>query len=291
MKKVSGSNIQDVCEKEGVIALSNAGGVWAVRTRCKGWRCRTCRKTKIALLAWRIKEACSSAEEPWFVSVTYGMSQEMQGSCYETREKYKSAIVNGAVRDWREFCRRYNREYQTKIRWLRIPELTKRGMLHWHLIIDGMRIDGYGRCKTKMGARFKKDRDCDCHTHQVSRIWEGVTGWYVVDVRPVTNDAGIGNYLSGYLTKMSDEDYEYLTENGIIRRVETSRGFATLPKITRPAGIIGYDRITIHPRKALDYLRMLTDHDPAFKAVGNVFGEEQKKKAYMRKVRFDNTDG
>lgn len=284
MRAVDGSAIQKICPRENVIAMSNSGGVWAVKTRCKSWRCKACKSSKAALMAWRIMEACSSALEPWFVSVTYGMSQEMQRSSEETRGKYTAAVVRGAVRDWREFCRRYRRSYGKKLKWLRIPELTKKRMLHYHLIMDNLRPSGFGRCGTPMGRRFDRDSDCACHTHQVSRIWKDITGWYVVDVRPVKNHAGMGNYLAGYLTKMPEEDYEFLWENGIQRRIEASRGFAKLPKISRPAGIIGYDRITIHGRHDLRYLRGLSEKDPHFKAVGNVFNEMRKRESILRRL-------
>ncbi len=286
MRDVDGSVAQDYCPRAGHVSMRKADPGkkperYTLETRCKSWRCKPCKRAKISVMSERIRQCCKSAVQPYFVSVTYGISASVEASSFETQERYKTAVVRGASKDWKEFCRRYNREYKTKLRWMRIPELTKKGMLHFHLVIDGMPTGRSHRCATKMGDAFLADVECGCLSHAVSRVWADITGWFVVDVRPVTNPEGIGTYLGGYLTKMTEKEYEWLASAGMVRRIECSRGFGRLPKLIRPVGIGGYDRVDFQLGRGDPY--EVTKTKAKMVTLGGLWSEEQKRLMAVRR--------
>lgn len=256
---------------------------YAMSTRCKSWRCKPCKRAKIRVMSERISQACSSAVRPYFVSVTYGLPVEMRESCETILEKYRSTVAASAVKDYREFLRRFQRKHKRKLKWIRIPELTKSGMIHWHMVMDNM-PPGTDRCKTRMGNKFHKDKSCQCLTHLVSREWYSVTGWFVVDVREVYSGPGMGTYLGGYLTKMSEVDYEWLAANGITRRIDTSRGFGRLPKLHRAGGIWGYDRVDFVYGPGSSWHLQWTKKQPEMQPMGGLWSPQQKREMALRRL-------
>jgi len=292
MRDVDGSVAQNYCPRAGYVSCRKASRRYVYQTRCKSWRCKPCKKAKVAVMSERIRQACKLATAPYFVSVTYGIPEKWT-TLTKVPEKYASTVAAGATKDWKEFCRRFQRLHNVKLKWLRIPELTKKGMLHWHLIIDGMPSTKEGhRCATKMGVAFLRDEQCGCLTHLISRVWKDVTTWYVVDCRPVTSSNGMGSYLGGYLTKMTEEHYEWLSANGVTRRIDTSRGFGRLPKLLRPVGIGGYDRIDfVHGKPSPSQLKD-TRERPEAQPKGGLWSKAQKKEMHRRRLEsYANENG
>lgn len=150
-----------------------------------------------------------------FITVTY-------------QADYAEAAPAGYVsRDWKAFWRKLRPTPLRVMEWLRVVELTKRGIPHHHLTIgpipEGMDIRCYGD-RFHMG-RFRQRFDsCLCLSHRASRAWLAVTGSSeIVHSVPVLPGKNAGGYMGKYMLKnMSGYRGAAL---GMARRWSTSKGW------------------------------------------------------------------
>ncbi len=131
-------------------------------------------------------------------------------------------------KDWQALLRRLKKHQPeiAKMKWLRVMELTKRGIPHHHLVMGPVPPEMQIACWVgKLQApAFLENRDCGCVAHRISLEWEAVTGdSWVVHTTPVTGGKGAGGYMAKYLQKDFDgERSKYL---GMVRRWSNSRGW------------------------------------------------------------------
>lgn len=137
-----------------------------------------------------------------------------------------------ASRDWTALIRQL-KVRSPKLMWFKIPELTKKGQIHYHAIVLAMRSTkdccksmSWGRCDHHRGLEWY-ERSCreDCIEHELSRAWYEITGdSWVVDSRPILGARGAASYLSKYLVKAYDNRRE-LESRGFARRWSCSRNW------------------------------------------------------------------
>lgn len=202
-----------VCPKRGWIWLTTSSNRTVVmETTCKTWGCAACAKKLKALFSMRVEAGISALGRCAFTTFTLRREDEALGADY----------VRVA---WKEFSRRWNRT-EEGFQWLKVVELTKRRQPHLHLVMGP--VEGHLRCygpRRKIGDWFRRDRDCACLSHRLSRIWEQVTGdSWVVYLVEVSGGGGAAGYLSKYMAK-THEQRALLWEAGFSRRWSTSKGW------------------------------------------------------------------
>ncbi len=208
----SGSARLDLCERRGAMKLIPKGGTEndaiVVETNCKSWGCTPCSRRLRARFNLVCELGALTLAPCAFITATYKV----------VRARYEDA---GFVkRDWQELR---NGSALKSLEWLRVPELTKKKMLHYHILAG--KIEGDLRCYGKdfNVFRFKKRFDsCECLSHSVSRSWYTITGdSYICHVVPVIEKTA-GNYLSKYMSKTYQDRLWLETLYGLKRRWSTS---------------------------------------------------------------------
>lgn len=168
-----------------------------------------------------MERGLSEVSEPCLLSVTY----KSPGKLSEMVEN--PVGVERAKADWRAFMW-FVKQRHPRLQWFKVPELTKRGQLHWHALIGNLEPGSVDACEKKANYSQRwRAKDCDCLEHQWSRHWEYVTGdSYVVDVERVWKPSGAVSYLVKYLKKgMYGKVREGLEALGFKRRFSCSRGW------------------------------------------------------------------
>ena len=205
------------CPRKGKVWLTTHGGQHLrLGTTCKTWGCGPCAKKLLALFRARVEIGVSRLQHCAFISVTY------------KAESHRGDTAESVSRDWQALWRRFrNQGLYQDLEWLKVPELTKQGIVHWHVVAGPLLgpLRCYGRDNFDI-RRFRERMDsCPCVSHVWSRNWLRVTGdSYICHVVPVVGAEGAGRYLAKYLTKMSSVR-DALERMGIKRRWSTSRGW------------------------------------------------------------------
>lgn len=110
-----------------------------------------------------------------------------------------------------------------------MPELTKNGMPHYHLILgaigEGEKIACYSKMDFRM-ARFRASfGTCGCLSHGLSRDWLRITGdTEIVHAQQIYGAAEAASYVAKYLNK-SFNDRTAMEAMGFARRYSSSRGW------------------------------------------------------------------
>lgn len=175
------------------------GNIITVATTCKTWGCLGCRDRVKMYVKLRMEHGTSIVPEPQLITVTYA---------YRGVGSRRDASSVG--RDWASLMRLWNKRHHQKTPWFRVPELTKKGQVHLHLIVGGLtnRIPccqpgSHGSCAHKKGFDWAM-APCpvNCVEHELAKDWYGITGdSWVVDCRPVWGASGAASYLFKYLEK------------------------------------------------------------------------------------------
>ena len=214
-----GSVMEGVCPRRGAVEL------WSmdlrrvvIPTTCKTWKCVVCARKMKALFCSRVEIGVSRLGRCAFITGTY------QADSPRLRDA-------GCVRkDWMALLRRLDRsawqDEWKRMKWLRVMELTRRGIPHFHLVIgpvgDFIRCHGDSMDIRKFRSRME---DCDCLSHRFSREWKAITKgesyiWFAI---PVAGAAKAGSYMAKYLDKAFDG--KRAGELGMKRRWSYSKGW------------------------------------------------------------------
>lgn len=190
------------------------GDVFVAQTKCKTWSCGVCRKNLLALIEMKIEYGCLTLEHSRFTTLTY------------VNTGTASLRDAASVRLDYELWSRRLKSRHPGLAWFKVPELTKKGMVHLHLVMGGM---NQGKRKTQCETNPKNwyewfERSCDCLAHELIREWNKITGAVVINVQDVYDPRGLGSYLSKYLTKAFVQREE-LAEIGFQRRYSCSRNW------------------------------------------------------------------
>lgn len=185
-----------ICPRSGFLRLAHEDHNHTIRTVCKTWGCKVCAPKVEALVGMRIRYGLETGTHSWFIVLTYRMAYD--------------SMVQGAKsagRDMAQFWRRVQCELLEKPAWFRIPELTKKGQIHHHVLML-TEEEGTDTCRRKRETYLTwrqngcRDSDGECVEHMFSRIWEAVTGdSFVVHVSRIKSVARSATYITKYLRK------------------------------------------------------------------------------------------
>lgn len=213
----------DQCPRGGYALLYDIAHEHVVRTVCKTWGCSVCRKKLRSLVAMRIAYGLSTLGHCYFITVTY-----RAGEGIPTRD------VDGVARDlkllWAKLkqSRRWKRSKDDQVAWFKVVEFTKRGQVHLHFVVGNLEGRPKASCRAKNGkyARWRHTScQSDCLEHELSAVWEEVTGdSYVVDASVVASNGKTAWYLIKYVCKSLVDDDRRL-EAGFARRYSTSQNW------------------------------------------------------------------
>lgn len=196
------------CPRGGWMCLTTK---WAalitVPTVCQTWRCPRCGPKRKAFASMRCEHGSIFLAWPGplrLITLTYRRVPS------ETVVDARSALA-----DFRRFVQLYRRRSHGQLRWFRVPEVTRRGQVHWH-VISGDLVGNRRECEQLI-------RDC----WALASRRKGVVINYVVDVSETTA-SGSARYITKYLLKTA-LTFETLEERGFKRRWTCSRDW------TKPA--------------------------------------------------------
>ena len=194
--------------------MSTDGEVGTIPTTCKTWRCKGCRDRILNLFKARVNIGCSILGKCAFITGTYQAESPRLGRAGCVRE------------DWKALWRRMPPDLKS-LKWLRVMELTKKGIPHWHLVAGTIGENQEARCwgDYLVEKTYRKRFDtCECLAHRFAREWFGVTGdSYIVHGTDVYSARGAGGYMAKYLLKGFDG--ERARALGMRRRWSTSKGW------------------------------------------------------------------
>lgn len=209
------------CPRAGVVKLWLEGGHYAeIPYTCKTWRCKGCRDRIKRLFTARVLAGLTTLEGCSFITVTYRTASV----------RYESAGY--VARDWKALWRKLRGTPFRSLEWLRVMELTKKGMPHHHLVMGwpkGTTPSMEARCwpdGSDIVLREYKRRfaDCECMAHSLARPWKEVTGdTFIVDAERVWSPPKAAAYLAKYMFK--EFDRARAEALGMARRWSTSRGW------------------------------------------------------------------
>jgi len=186
-----------VCEKRGYLWLTTINGVkYVCKTTCKTWGCRACKGNVLNLAKMKMEFGILMSSGSWLTTLTY-----------RNWDRRRSVDADCASKDFKLLIRLFQRVYGMKVEWLRVPEVTKRGMTHLHCLMSGL------------------SGGLDDLNDIVEDLWYNITGdSYITDVRETYEAKRLANYLGKYLAK-GFETRERLEELGFLRRYSSSRGW------------------------------------------------------------------
>lgn len=297
VKNKRGAATSKVCPRGGVIFLrakrSQGSRLLAMKTTCKSWDCLGCRDQKINHFKSLCSYGVSVLGQCYLLSLTF-VNTDVRLSTWTrsperlsklSRPHVDALYVSATFKKWLALMSSAHLKFQ----WLKVPEMTKRGMVHLHLIIGGIGKVFYA-CETNpnYGRKWRAKMEfCGCLEHVAAKAWleaSGGTSW-VVDVRPVLGKFGAAAYLAKYLAKSyTGSQRDQLEQLGFIRRFSVSRGWprgaemkrrGTIDKSWTPAGWVKGGR----------FKRLINDtkNEPEMEQVGTDMGLALKAERDMRK--------
>ncbi len=217
-----GQGSSTFCPKGGSILLvTRSGREVRVKTICKTWRCLGCRRKLKALFRAKVEIGVSVLGRCAFITVTY-------------KADVRPWSAAGYVpRDWMALWARFRKNELgiSRLKWLRVTELTERGTPHHHIVV-GPIDDSPLACWTVFDIAQYRARfgTCHCLAHRIARQWYAVTGdSYIVHACEVLSGPYAGWYMGKYLDKtfLIEQRVERL---GFARRWSTSAGWPTYGK-------------------------------------------------------------
>lgn len=208
------------CPRRGYVCLRDkrSGVEYVVATNCRTWKCLSCRERNAAAVRARIQFGCWMARRSSFITVTYKL---------DGPETVRQRVVVG--RDLaRLFSSLKSREEYLGMKWFAIPEATRKGQVHVHLVVtDHEREVEACERRAKYDAAWRNRCVVDglCVEHEWASWWREITGdSFVVDARPVVSADEAGWYMSKYLTKALGQR-RVLAALGFSRRWSCSRNW------------------------------------------------------------------
>lgn len=250
--KRTGSVMFDVCADRGriVLAATVGGESIVMPTTCKSWRCAPCSRKLLALFQARLQIGCSRLGTSALITVTYKVGE---GRAWD---------AGSAKADWRVFIKTSSLKRRP---WMRIPEVTKKGMIHHHLVAGierRERVNCYPIYGFDMRVHTRRFDTCGCVSHELSRAWYDITGdSLIVHSMPVISFKGVGAYMSKYLAKTLGGERLRLESLGVRRRYSSSRswpgGGRLSLKMSLRAGGPGWKE-----RRYLQGKRSTSEHGP-----------------------------
>lgn len=185
------------------------GTTIAVATVCQTWKCRRCGPKRKAFASLRCEHGSMYLKWPErlkLITVTYRMTGT-----------HDLVTASSALADFRRFVQLLRRRSPSgTFRWFRVPEVTRLGQIHWHVISGDV-----------AGNKLEAERLVrDCWALASRR--EGKVINHVVDVTHKTAGSA-ASYVTKYLLKAA-LGFEALTERGFKRRWACSRDWTTPQK-------------------------------------------------------------
>lgn len=212
-------------------------------TTCKTWRCLPCRARMIALFIARVETGVLDLGPCMLITITYKADSHDRG------------LADFVGADWRAFCRRMAKHegpLWKPLRWIRVVELTQKGVPHHHLVAGptppGVRVNCWGRA----GFQWRQFQDampsCLCVAHRFARQWLEVTNdSWIIHAMPVSSALGAGHYLAKYISKTLGRDNRSVV-SGMRRRWSSSRGWPGSGRLrlarSESAGGRGWDSVS-----------------------------------------------
>ena len=211
-----GSAMKGRCPKQGYVILTAKGnrGQVELPTFCKTWRCVVCRKKLSSFVKMKASLGSSRLGRCAFITVTYRWESGFKWDAVSAREHWRALLRNSP-------------SLQKPRQWFRVPELTKRGMPHYHLILGPVeeKIACYGQTDFRMGRFRAMFETCGCLSHRLSREWFAITGdTEIVHAEPVHGAGQVASYVAKYLGKTFG-DRTGLEAMGFSRRYSCSGGW------------------------------------------------------------------
>lgn len=213
-------------------------GTVVARTTCKTWRCTPCSKRLVSLFRTRVSAGLSDREPSGLITFTYKWAA------------WRRADAQFAKRDWGVFLRRSE---SMKKGWVKVPEMTKRGMIHYHLVVRGVKNPACypgGPDEWFDEQLFRRRFDCcECFSHRLSREWYDVTkDTYLVHAKKVSSARQTAGYLAKYMVKQF-ATREGLDKLGVKRRFSFNQRWPKFERAryvqSKGAGGPGWDEIII----------------------------------------------
>ena len=219
------------CPRRGFVILVERDHEHVVPTVCKTWGCKSCAEKLLTMYQLRTEYGSSRVEQLSFTTITYEMGK-------------RSAVnAKSAGADLRQLWQRmrFNKGWSA-LAWCRVTELTKKGQVHHHMMIGG--VKKIPRCETSRYSRKAGYQDwynakCKteevCQNHEMAREWKRITGdSNVIDVDRVRSQKAVSRDISKYLAK-GLHNWEALAKLGFSRRWNCSRNWPS-PGRLRMAG-------------------------------------------------------
>lgn len=229
------------CPDAGQAFMRNhEGELLACNTTCLNWRCILCRTKRASVIKGKIRYGSLILKQCVFITLTLQKGEHNCG--WSTRNRANGCLrrktCHAGIKDarfvnraWRALLVKIQRRFG-KLEWLKIPEVTKQGMPHLHVIMKRP-IKDLGTSLIHCESHRPKhaydeawrDKRCDCLEHIISRWWFKITkGSYVVDAREVFGSKGAAAYLGKYLKK-GFYNWHILEALGFSRRWSASRNW------------------------------------------------------------------
>lgn len=190
-----------------------------VNTNCKTWGCLSCRDRAMAAFKSKVSTGVSTLGRCSFTTLTYQVGG------------FRLRGAQCVRKDWAALYRRLRKRQPevAAMKWLRVMELTRKGVPHYHLVMgpipEWMPIRCWRRDEKVVAATYlARAETCGCLSHRISKEWYTTTGdSWMVHTTPVTSGKGAGGYLAKYMRK--EFDGERGEELGMSRRWSTSQGW------------------------------------------------------------------
>ena len=212
-----------LCPRRGSMLLERrGGGVTVVLTNCNSWRCLGCRDRNMNRFRAIVSSGVSTLGRSSFITITYKAGVD------------RLRVAGCVGRDWKALWRLVRRSdpWTQNLKWLRVMEVTKKGVPHFHLVVGTIPEGKSSNCwgsSLEIGKYRERMERCDCVAHTFGRAWSAVNAGesYIVHAIEVKNGPGAGAYMAKYMGK----EFEWIGETGMQRKFSKSRGWPSDPRI------------------------------------------------------------
>lgn len=259
------------CPRRGVVKLEDdTGWLLATKTTCKTWGCKVCRERVAALVRLRMEYGCLKLRDSFLITLTYA-NLDMQS----LRDAHSVQV--DLERFWKSLRKR-----NPQLSYFKIVEMTKRKQIHLHLIVGGITSDRRDTCDKTFYKRRREVCKFDCLHCELVKVWESITGSFVIDVRKVYASSGLANYLGKYLTKQF-YNWDQLEERGFKRRWSRSKNWPSPGPLRLLGTVLGvWRRIVVvehwYKKSEMEALVEASKNDPLMQIVGDDLAIELGKK-------------